>query len=62
MPTSYNFLSSFRGIGNYYGYHFSSNLARMPEIGTLIKNDQIGNLSEDDDFIAAGTGAMDTLN
>lgn len=33
MEESFNFLTSTRGIGNYYGYHFSSNLARMPGVG-----------------------------
>ena len=33
MEESFNQLTSVRGIGNYYGYHFSSNLARMPEVG-----------------------------
>lgn len=34
MRESYEFLTSYRGIGPYYGYHFSSNLARMPGIGS----------------------------
>jgi hypothetical protein len=34
MEQSFNFLTLERGIGNYYGYHFSSNLARMPGIGS----------------------------
>jgi len=34
MKESYEFLTSYRGIGPYYGYHFSSNLARMPGIGS----------------------------
>lgn len=33
MEESFKKLTSHRGIGNYYGYHFSSNLARMPGIG-----------------------------
>lgn len=33
MEKSFNFLTMKRGIGNYYGYHFSSNLARMPGVG-----------------------------
>jgi len=33
MEQSFNFLTQERGIGNYYGYHFSSNLARMPGVG-----------------------------
>lgn len=65
MEESFKFLTSFRGIGNYYGYHFSTNLARMPEIGTadlLRKGSPTGNLSEDDDFVAPGVGAMITVN
>lgn len=63
MEESFNFLTSFPGIGNYYGYHLSSNLARMPEIGTLVKDGApTGNLSEDDPFVIAGVGAMDTIN
>lgn len=64
MEESFNFLTSFRGIGNYYGYHFSTNLARMPKIGTsaLLKGDvEYGLLDEDDDFVAPGVGAMDTI-
>lgn len=65
MEESFNFLTSFRGIGNYYGYHFSTNLARMPEIGTsaLLREGSVtGNLDEDDDFVAPGVGAMETIN
>lgn len=65
MEESFNFLTSHRGIGNYYGYHFSTNLARMPEIGTpalLRPNATFGNLDEDDDFVAPGVGAMITIN
>lgn len=65
MEESFEFLTSFRGIGNYYGYHFSTNLARMPEIGTpelLREGASTGNLDEDDDFVAPGVGAMITIN
>ena len=65
MEESFNFLTSFRGIGNYYGYHFSTNLARMPEIGTaalLQEGSLTGNLNENDDFVAPGVGAMETIN
>ena len=65
MEESFNFLTSFRGIGNYYGYHFSTNLARMPEIGTaalLKEGSPTGNLDENDDFVAPGVGAMETIN
>lgn len=34
MKESFDFLTKTRGIGNYYGYHFSSNLARMPGVGS----------------------------
>lgn len=34
MQESFEFLTKERGIGNYYGYHFSSNLARMPGVGS----------------------------
>jgi len=33
MKESFEFLEKTRGIANYYGYHFSSNLARMPGVG-----------------------------
>lgn len=63
MEESFNFLTSFKGIGNYYGYHFSTNLARLPEIGTLIEPGyNKGNIDENDDFVAPGVGAMNTIN
>jgi hypothetical protein len=34
MEQSYDFLTARRGIGAYYGYHFSSNLSRMPGVGS----------------------------
>ena len=34
MEQSFQYLTKERGIGNYYGYHFSSNLARMPGVGS----------------------------
>jgi hypothetical protein len=34
MEESFKYLTLKRGIGNYYGYHFSSNLARMPGVGS----------------------------
>ena len=62
MRGSFDHLTSHRGIGNYYGYHFSSNLARMPEVGTLVREgSKIGNLSEDDPFVIAGVGAASSL-
>lgn len=64
MEESFNFLTSFRGIGNYYGYHFSTNLARMPLIGTkelLRPGSKVGRLNEDDEFVAPGVGAMITI-
>ena len=62
MKQSFEFLNSTRGIGNYYGYHFSCNLARMPDVGTLIREGNPGNIDEDDDFVVPGVGAMDTVN
>jgi hypothetical protein len=73
MKQSFEYLTSYRGIGNYYGYHFSSNLARMPGIGapTIIEVDfkdkfselgiSHGNLDENDDYVMAGPGAMASL-
>lgn len=73
MRESFEMLTSHRGIGNYYGYHFSSNLARMPEVGspTLIEAEHSerfaalgvkhGNLDENDDYVVAGPGALATL-
>lgn len=62
MKQSFEFLNSTRGIGNYYGYHFSCNLARMPDVGTLIREGNPGNIDEDDEFVVPGVGAMDTVN
>lgn len=33
MKESFETLTGYSGIGNYYGYHFSSNLCRMPGVG-----------------------------
>ncbi len=62
MEESFQFLNSFRGIGNYYGYHFSCNLARMPEVGNLIFEGKAGNIDEDDEYVVAGVGAMHAIN
>ncbi len=62
MEESFNFLTSIRGIGNYYGYHLSCNLARMPGVGTLVKGENKGKIDEDDDFLIPGVGAMNTVN
>ena len=62
MKESFEFLNSYRGIGNYYGYHFSCNLARMPEVGNLIFEGKEGNIDEDDDYVVAGVGAMHAIN
>lgn len=74
MRSSFDMLTSNRGIGNYYGYHFSSNLARMPGIGakSLIEAEhrdeflalgiEHGRLDENDDYVVAGPGAMATLS
>lgn len=73
MKESYEFLTALRGIGPYYGYHFSSNLSRMPGVGysSIIEvehKEQFrslgidhGNLDEDADFVVAGPGASATL-
>lgn len=34
MESAFGHLTEVRGIGNYYGYHFASNLARMPGVGS----------------------------
>jgi hypothetical protein len=73
MKQSYEYLTATRGIGPYYGYHFSSNLARMPGIGaaSLIDREYAvafsklgidhGNLDENADYVVAGPGACATL-
>jgi len=62
MEESFKFLNSFKGIGNYYGYHFSCNLARMPGVGNLIFEGKAGNIDEDDDYVVPGVGAMNAIN
>jgi len=74
MQESFEYLTKERGIGNYYGYHFSSNLARMPGIGSsdIIEVDYKdefsslkiphGNLDENDAYVMAGPGAMASLS
>jgi len=62
MEESFKFLNSYKGIGNYYGYHFSCNLARMPEVGNLIFEGMPGNIDEDDDYVVPGVGAMNAIN
>ncbi len=59
MEESFEMLTSTRGIGNYYGYHFSSNLARMPGIGApeLIDaefSDKFKSLQETDSNLSHG--------
>ena len=73
MKGSYEYLTALRGIGPYYGYHFSSNLARMPGVGSRsiieIEHKEAfdklgishGELDEDADFVVAGPGASATL-
>jgi hypothetical protein len=73
MKESYEFLTTLRGIGPYYGYHFSSNLSRMPGVGSrsIIEVEHAekfkqlgidhGNLDEDAAFVVAGPGASATL-
>ena len=62
MKESFGFLNSYRGIGNYYGYHFSCNLARMPSVGNLIFEGMPGNIDEDDEYVVPGVGAMNAIN
>lgn len=62
MEESFKFLNSFKGIGNYYGYHFSCNLARMPNVGNLIFEGTPGNIDEDDEYVVPGVGAMNAIN
>jgi len=62
MEESFKFLNSYKGIGNYYGYHFSCNLARMPTVGNLIFEGTPGNIDEDDDYVVPGVGAMNAIN
>jgi hypothetical protein len=73
MKGSYEYLTALRGIGPYYGYHFSSNLSRMPGVGSaaIIEiehkeafealNISHGALDEDADYVVAGPGASATL-
>lgn len=73
MKESYEYLTAIRGIGPYYGYHFSSNLSRMPGIGSpaLIEREHSqsfanlgikhGALDENADYVVAGPGACATL-
>jgi hypothetical protein len=73
MKESYEYLTSIRGIGPYYGYHFSSNLSRMPGVGSaeIIEVEHAeafkslgidhGELDEDADYVVAGPGASATL-
>lgn len=46
-----NKLTSYRGIGNYYGYHTNANLARCFDLS----------MNENEDFVIAGPGAAATL-
>jgi hypothetical protein len=74
MKESYEYLTSYRGIGPYYGYHFSSNLARMPGVGDSVLIDREykerfsslgidhGSLDENADYVVAGPGACKTLS
>ncbi len=62
MEESFKFLNSYKGIGNYYGYHFSCNLARMPGVGNLIFKGISGNIDEDDEYVVPGVGAMHAIN
>ena len=70
MEQSYEWLTRLEGVGNYYGYHLSSNLARMPGVGVRALMDRQtsdwpadwhGNLDENADYVVAGPGSMATL-
>jgi hypothetical protein len=52
MEQAFNKITSYRGIGNYYGYHSNSNLARCFDIA----------MNENEDFVVAGPGASATLD
>lgn len=51
MEQSFNKITEYAGIGNYYGYHSNSNLARCYDIS----------INENEDFVIAGPGAMATI-
>jgi hypothetical protein len=51
MEQAFKQLTSYRGIGNYYGYHANSNLARCYDIS----------MNENEDFVIAGPGAHKTI-
>lgn len=51
MQQAFDKVCSYRGIGNYYGYHSNANLARCYDIS----------INENEDFVIAGPGAAATL-
>lgn len=51
MRQAFDRITSYRGIGNYYGYHANSNLARCYAVS----------MNENEDFVIAGPGAHKTL-
>lgn len=52
MEQAFNKITEYSGIGNYYGYHSNSNLARCFDVS----------INENEDFVIAGPGAMKTIN
>jgi hypothetical protein len=51
MEQAFNKITSYTGIGNYYGYHANSNLARCFDVS----------MNENENFVIAGPGAAATL-
>lgn len=51
MEQAFKKLTSYKGIGNYYGYHANSNLARCYDVS----------MNENEDFVIAGPGAHKTI-
>lgn len=52
MKQSFDKITEYAGIGNYYGYHSNANLARCFDVS----------INENEDFVIAGPGAMATIN
>ena len=52
MKQSFDRITQYAGIGNYYGYHSNANLSRCFDV----------TINENEDFVIAGPGAMATLN
>jgi hypothetical protein len=52
MEQAFNKITSYTGIGNYYGYHSNSNLARCFDLS----------MNENENFVIGGPGAAATLD